>query len=125
MDARRVSAARALWSALSGTRRPGAPGVGRRLAALPRMLSAALGGRYPDLSRGRVALMAAAVLYLLSPVDLVPELVFLVVGLVDDALVVSWLAGTVLAETDRFLAWEDRRDRVVPGEVLGSARIRR
>jgi hypothetical protein len=26
---------------------------------------------------------------------------------------VAWLAGTVLSETERFLEWEKRRDRIV------------
>ena len=39
-------------------------------------------------------------------------------GLVDDAFVVAWLAGTVLLETERFLEWERQRHDVVPGQVV-------
>ena len=39
--------------------------------------------------------------------------VLLVVGLVDDAVMITWLAGSVLAETGRFLEWEKERARVV------------
>lgn len=69
----------------------------------------------------RLALMAAASLYIVSPIDAIPEAVFLFIGLIDDAFVVTWLTGTLLAETERFLEWEKamgRGPRVVPGQVL-------
>ena len=69
--------------------------------------------------------MAAATAYVVSPVDLVPEAFLAVFGLVDDAVMVTWLAGSVLAETERFLAWEARRDAVIPGTVVGRADLRR
>jgi uncharacterized membrane protein YkvA (DUF1232 family) len=59
-------------------------------------------------------MMAVAALYVVSPVDLVPEALLLAVGLVDDVVLVSWLAGAVLSETERFLRWEARRS-VRPG----------
>jgi uncharacterized membrane protein YkvA (DUF1232 family) len=49
----------------------------------------------------------------ISPIDLIPEAFLLVVGLVDDAVMITWLAGAVLAETERFLEWEKQRERVV------------
>lgn len=120
MRARRLVAARALWGALGGSRRPGAPGTGERLAALPRLVGASLSGRYPGLTRGRLTLMAAGLAYLLSPIDAMPELLLTIFGLGDDALVAAWLAGTVLAETESFLDWEARQRAVVPGEVIGT-----
>lgn len=114
----RVTALRLLWAALRGQRRPGSPGLGAHLAALPRMAAAAWRGRYPGLSRQRLGLMALAVLYIASPVDLVPESVFLLLGLTDDALVLTWLAGAVLADTDQFLRWEDARRHTVQGSVV-------
>lgn len=102
----RLAAFRALWTALARGRAPGAPGLGDRLRALPRLLTGAVSGRYPHLGRGRVAVLAVAVLYLVSPVDLVPELFLSLLGLADDAVVALWLGGTFLAETDRYLEWE-------------------
>jgi uncharacterized membrane protein YkvA (DUF1232 family) len=108
---RRTAAFRALWRTLTvGSR--GGPSLGRRLGALPRMIRASLRGEYDG--GGRLALMAAATVYVVSPVDLVPEALLLVLGLVDDFVVVTWLAGAVLSETERFLQWERRRV-VLPG----------
>jgi len=53
-----------------------------------------------------------------TPIDLVPEALFLLFGLVDDAVVATWLAGAVLSETDRFLDWERRPKTVIPGQVI-------
>jgi uncharacterized membrane protein YkvA (DUF1232 family) len=77
------------------------------------MMRASVRGDYDG--GARLALMAAATLYVASPVDLVPEALLLVLGLVDDFVVVTWLAGAVLAETERYLEWERRRRAVLPG----------
>jgi uncharacterized membrane protein YkvA (DUF1232 family) len=110
---RRVAAFTALWRAVAQSRRPGAPGVGERARALPRMLRDAVSGRYPELSRGRLGLIVLALAYLVSPVDLVPEAFLALLGLTDDAVVALWLGGAFLAETDRFLEWERRQPTVV------------
>ena len=57
--------------------------------------------------------MAAATAYVVSPLDALPEIILPVVGLIDDAVAVTWLAGTVLAETERFLEWEKTLPRAV------------
>ena len=107
---KRTAAFTALARALmSGVR--GGPSIGKRLAALPRMLKASAKGEYDG--GMRVAMMAAATAYVVSPVDVIPEAFFLVFGLVDDAVMVTWLAGSILSETERFLEWEKERARVV------------
>jgi uncharacterized membrane protein YkvA (DUF1232 family) len=75
-------------------------------------------GRYAGTTRLRLLLMAVAAAYVVSPVDLVPELFVPILGLVDDAFVVAWLAGTVLLETERYLDWEQDQHRIVPGQVV-------
>jgi len=107
---KRTAAFTALAKALASGAR-GGPSIGKRLAALPRMLKATAKGQYDG--GMRVALMAAATAYVISPIDFIPEAIFLVFGLADDAVVIVWLAGTVLSETERFLEWEKQRDRVV------------
>jgi uncharacterized membrane protein YkvA (DUF1232 family) len=69
----------------------------------------------------RLGLMGMAVLYIISPVDVVPELIFSVFGLVDDVAMVAWFAGAVLDETERFLEWERRRANVIPGHAVYNA----
>ncbi|MEN3611454.1 YkvA family protein [Plantactinospora sp. DSM 117369] len=112
---RRTAAFRALFRALTAGSR-GGPSLGKRIAALPRMIAATARGEYDG--GLRLALMTAATAYVLSPVDVLPELTLLIFGLADDAVMATWLAGAVLAETERFLEWEARRDSVIPGRVV-------
>jgi uncharacterized membrane protein YkvA (DUF1232 family) len=102
----RIAAFRALWRAVSRARRPGAPGLGDRVRAVPRLVQAAVAGRYPQVSRGRLVLILLAIAYLVSPIDLLPEAFIALLGLGDDAVVALWLGGAFLVETDRFIAWE-------------------
>lgn len=109
-----ASVARAIKSASA----PGAPGLWDRLSALPRMVRAIRRGDYTGADLRRVLLMMGAVGYVVSPVDLMPEAVLLLGGLADDAVVIGWLAVTLIRTTDDFLDWERTRD-AVPGEVIG------
>ncbi len=119
---RRAAALTALFRALSGARAPGAPGIGARLASVPRMLAMGLRGRYPHLDTSRIGLAALALLYVLSPIDLLPEAILPLVGLGDDALVAAWVVGALLSETDAFMAWEKTAQEpgvtVMSGEVV-------
>jgi uncharacterized membrane protein YkvA (DUF1232 family) len=115
----RVAALTMLWRALRASRRPGAPGIAAQLAAVPRMLVAGFTGRYPGLAKYRIGLAVLGLLYVLSPVDLMPEVLLGPFGLGDDALVTAWIVGAVLGETDAFLRWEAAGgSRVVMGEVV-------
>jgi len=76
---------------------------------MPRMIKASLRGEYDG--GLRIFLMAAASLYILSPLDAIPELFLSIFGLIDDAFVIAWLTGTLLSETERFLEWEKTKGR--------------
>ena len=107
---------RMAWTALLRVFKPGTPGLGRRLAAIPRLIKATMRGEYDG--GVRLALLATAGLYIVSPIDAVPELVFLLVGLVDDVAIATYFAGALMDETERFLEWEQQRTRTVPGHVV-------
>jgi uncharacterized membrane protein YkvA (DUF1232 family) len=116
--AMRWGALRSLGRAFRTAVRPGTPGMGERLTAVPRLVSATFRGDYPGTSSGRLVAIFAAILYVVSPVDLVPELVLPLLGLADDAVVISWVAASLINETESFLGWERDRDRTVQGEVI-------
>jgi uncharacterized membrane protein YkvA (DUF1232 family) len=111
---------RTAWRALLRVFKPGTPGVGRRLGAIPRMIGATMRGEYDGRSRLTMMLISGA--YIVSPIDLVPEGFLMFLGLVDDAAVAAWFAGALMDETERFLAWEKERKRVVAGHVVGGYR---
>ncbi|GAA4897205.1 YkvA family protein [Streptomonospora salina] len=114
----RAAAGAAAWQAVQHSARPGAPGLGERAAAIPRMLVSRLRGDYADLSVPRLLVYILAVAYVASPIDLVPELFVPVLGLADDVGVAVWLATGLMGESERFLRWERRDDRV-QGHVVG------
>ena len=68
----------------------------------------------------RLALMAAAALYIVSPIDAIPEAFLLFLGLIDDAFVVD-LARRRAAGRDRALPRvgeaPDAEPRSIPGSV--------
>lgn len=104
---RTVAAQSAAHSA--ATAAAGGPSVGVRLASLPRLLSAVARGEYLGLSKARLALMVAALAYVVSPADFVPEAFVALAGLGDDAMITAWLAMTIHRESEDFLRWEADR----------------
>jgi uncharacterized membrane protein YkvA (DUF1232 family) len=103
---RRIPVVRNFATALRIATRPGSPSLMERISAVPRMVRATRSGEYTGISVGRLAMLAAAVGYVVSPIDLMPEGLLLVFGLADDAMVVSWIAATLVRETESFLEWE-------------------
>ena len=113
----RVAALTALVHALRATRRPGAPGIGAHVAAVPRMLALGLTGRYPGLSKTRLVMALLGVLDAVSPVDLMPEILLGVFGL---EMTRWWRPGSRAPSsvtTDAFLRWEADRRRA-RGQVV-------
>jgi uncharacterized membrane protein YkvA (DUF1232 family) len=94
-----------------------------RVGAIPAMVRDVLLGRYSGLSRGKLVLMALAVGYIVSPIDLLPEAILTIPGLADDAIVTAWLIGSVLTESTRYLEHRGVVDvtedpSVIPGEII-------
>ena len=102
----RLGALRTLATAVRTAVRPGSPAMGERLTAVPRLFRATFRGEYAGTTRGRLLLLLGAVAYVVSPVDFVPEAFLSVFGLADDAFVFSWIAASVINETEAFLPWE-------------------
>jgi uncharacterized membrane protein YkvA (DUF1232 family) len=77
----------------------------QRAKALPRLWKAWRGGSYPELPRSQVVMWAVALVYLVSPIDFLPE--FLpVIGVTDDAGVLVWLLSSLSTTSGTFLRWE-------------------
>nr|BFE65177.1 hypothetical protein GCM10020063_097030 [Dactylosporangium thailandense] len=108
---------RMAWTALARVFRSDTPGIGRRLAAIPRMVKATMKGQYDGGTR--LAMLAVAGVYIVSPIDAVPEAFLLVFGLVDDLAVAGYFAGALMDELERFLEWEKQREHIIPGHVVG------
>jgi uncharacterized membrane protein YkvA (DUF1232 family) len=103
---KRLAAFRSLWRTARAGSHPGSPSLGRRLQAIPRLVSDTVTGRYPGLGRTKLIAFMVGVAYVLSPIDFVPELLIPFVGLGDDVVVALVLAGSLLAETERYLQYK-------------------
>ena len=112
--AQRVPLGRLLTAAAAALRRPGRPlrALAGDAAGLVRMVRATVAGRYRRLPRRTLVAAVAGLVYLLDPLDLIPD-VIPVVGLVDDAAVLGWVISRVRKDLDEFLAWEAARGDVI------------
>lgn len=123
MASSRFLVIRNLVSAIRLASRPGGPSMFERLSSLPRLARAVARGEYGGATTGRLLLMVGALGWLVSPVDLMPEAILGVLGLVDDAFIASWLVAAVVNETEGFLAWERGVEArpATPGTMPGAA----
>ncbi|MEY2499265.1 MAG: hypothetical protein QOD12_2821 [Verrucomicrobiota bacterium] len=62
-------------------------------------------GDYRDLSMPKLLIIVAAIIYFVSPFDVIPDWIP-VLGHIDDAFVVALALKSVRADLDTFMAWE-------------------
>lgn len=101
------------WRTYRNVSKPGSPGLGARLRALPKMIGAVMRGQYPGMSKGKLGMLGLGVLYIISPIDIVPDFLVLI-GVADDFGVFLWLMGSLLGEGGRYVDWEQEKVRAVP-----------
>ncbi len=75
------------------------------LMAMIRMLRAWVKGDYRDVSSQAMLLVVTAVLYFVTPLDVIPDFI-VALGFVDDAAIVAYVLGLVKSEIDKFKQWE-------------------
>lgn len=109
----KAARAAAAWRVYRDVKKPGTPGVMARLRAIPRLIGAVMSGRYAGMGKGKLAMMGLGVLYLISPIDLVPDFLVLI-GVADDFGVFLWLMASLLGESGRYL---DHERKVVHGTL--------
>ena len=78
--------------------------VKRDLQTLLRLMRAYGEGRYRELSGKNLGLAGLALVYLVSPLDVLPD--FLPGGFIDDAAVVGFIIKKIRDELAAFEAWE-------------------
>lgn len=88
--------------------------IGRLWSDLPllaRLLKARKRGSYRGLSMRTIVSLAAALLYIVSPIDLMPDFIP-GIGLIDDAAVLALLLHSIAQDLAAFRVWEQNRDGV-------------
>ena len=77
--------------------------------ALIRLLKAYARKEYRDIPWASIVLVTVAIIYFVSPIDLIPDFIP-VAGYVDDAAVIAFVIAQIKADLDNFIAWEKRQE---------------
>ena len=78
------------------------------LMAMIRVIRDYQRGEYRDMSAPKLLVIIAAIIYFVSPFDVIPDWIP-VVGHIDDAFVIGLALKSVRADLDTFMAWETSR----------------
>jgi uncharacterized membrane protein YkvA (DUF1232 family) len=87
------------------------------LKAVFRLLQAYFGKQYTTIPWGSVVLIVGAVIYFVSPIDLMPDWIPLS-GFIDDAAVLMFVIGQIRSDLDRFLQWEKEKKTGNSSEII-------
>jgi uncharacterized membrane protein YkvA (DUF1232 family) len=91
--------------------------LGQRLLAILPMARDTLAGRWPGAPKARVIGGLAGLVYLVSPVDFLPEALLGPFGLGDDLALAAVSVAALLTAAEEYL---DARDRAAAGAPAGS-----
>lgn len=83
------------------------PKLGSKLAYIPDMtlmIRSYMLGEYRDISFAKLTAIVAALLYFVSPLDVIPDFIP-VAGIMDDALVASVVVGFCNADIKKYMDW--------------------
>ena len=75
------------------------------LQACLRLLRAWANGSYREIPWDSLVAIAAAVIYFVMPLDMIPDFI-LSLGLIDDVALFTWILSSVRNDVDRFIEWE-------------------
>ena len=78
------------------------------LMSMIRMIREYDRGEYRDISSPKLLIIVAAIIYFVSPFDVIPDWIP-VLGHIDDAFVVGLALKSVRGDLDTFMAWETSR----------------
>lgn len=82
------------------------------LTGLIRMVRAYYTKQYTDVPWKTIVLVIAAIVYFVSPIDLIPDFI-LGLGLMDDAVVIAFVVNQIRVDLDRFLTWEEVQENII------------
>lgn len=93
-------------------------GFVQKIPAAVRMIKSWRKGEY-KMKVTDILLPALALLYVISPIDLIPDFV-LGIGALDDLAILAFAIPMLLKEVDKFLLWESQRKNpnVIDAEIV-------
>lgn len=81
------------------------------IMAMISILGDYISGKYPDLPWKTVAAITGAVLYFVSPVDVIPDFIP-IIGYLDDAFVIALAIDFIRDDLAAYRAWKEQRDAI-------------
>ncbi len=88
-----------------------------KVLALFRLVKTWAKREYTDVSPKTIVIAVAALLYLVNPMDFIPDIIPLT-GLLDDFTIVTYVLALISEEIDKFSEWERKRKEQQPVEDL-------
>ena len=88
------------------------PNVGNLLADIPLLVSLVksyVEGEYKEIPYNTIVAVVATLLYVISPIDLIPDIIP-GVGFADDAVAVAFCVKMLHGDLEKYKAWRDQRD---------------
>lgn len=79
--------------------------------AFSRMVPLMIKGEYKPKHKASIIIGVGAIVYAVSPIDLIPD--FVPFGLLDDFVILGYGLKKVNSEVDRFLKWEEEQQRIL------------
>jgi uncharacterized membrane protein YkvA (DUF1232 family) len=76
-----------------------------KISVLGRLIKAYSLGHYREIPWKTVLIIVAALVYFISPIDMIPDIIPLT-GFTDDFGILLWVYNSVSTEIDKFLTWE-------------------
>lgn len=108
-----VGRAATVAGAVKGT--TGRHPLGKRLAAVLPMLRDTLTGRWAGAPRGKVLAGMAGIVYVLSPLDILPEILLGPFGMGDDLAIAALSVAALLTSAEDWLDSKDAAGSSAPG----------
>ncbi|MDO5655845.1 MAG: DUF1232 domain-containing protein [Flavobacteriaceae bacterium] len=81
--------------------------------AFLRMIPLMIKGEYKAKQKRNIYIGLAAILYVISPIDLIPNFVFPVIGLMDDVMILAFGLKYINKEVQNFLLWEQKQKGII------------
>lgn len=98
--------------------------LGKRVLAVPPMIWATLRRRWPGAPKGRIFIGLAGIVYLVTPIDLMPEVFLGPFGIGDDIALAAASVAALLSAAEAYLDMRDGNElppvqaEVIPGVVV-------
>ncbi len=89
--------------------------IRKDLTLLSAYISDIVHGRYHDYSKSSIIMAFAGILYVISPLDVIPD--FILFGFADDVAIITWAVAKISSELIKYEEWKKTQVQKV-GEVI-------